>query len=144
MNQSDRVFIDSNVPMYAVGREHAYKAPSVAVLERAARGDFEAVTSSEVHQEILHRFLALRLPTQARQISEHFHGAVPAVLPVTIDDVARARTLSITYPNLPARDLIHVAVMLNSGVTSILSADRHFDTVAEILRIDPITAWGKL
>jgi predicted nucleic acid-binding protein len=125
--------------MYAAGGEHPYKAPSFRILEWASRSEIRAVTSSEVHQEILHRFLALRLPVQACQLSEHFQRVVTDVLAVTIQDVARARALTAAYPDLPARDLIHVAVMLNHDISEIVTADRHFDSVAEVRRIDPLS-----
>lgn len=123
--------------MYAVGADHPYRAPCQEVLQRALAGDLEAATDAEVHQEILYRYLALGLGSTAREVSERFQIVVPNVLPVTIGDVVRARGLSETYPRLPARDLIHIAVMLNNGIGSIVSADRHFDRVSEITRVDP-------
>ncbi len=45
--------------------------------------------------------------------------------------------LMIRCPGLHARDYIHIAVMLNNGLTRILSADVHFDLVDEIERIPP-------
>jgi predicted nucleic acid-binding protein len=50
-------FIDANVPMYAVGREHPLREPCRLVLQRIVDGDLAACTDSEVHQEILYRLL---------------------------------------------------------------------------------------
>lgn len=58
-------------------------------------------------------------------------------LPVTADDVAVARDLSVRYPELPAPDLVHVAVMINNDIRVIITADRHFDSVTEVERLDP-------
>jgi predicted nucleic acid-binding protein len=79
----------------------------------------------------------LRLPEEARTVSQSFQAIVPTVLPVTLADIVRARKLSVAYPKVAARDLIHVAVMLNNGLTRILSVDGHFDTIKEIVRLSP-------
>jgi predicted nucleic acid-binding protein len=47
------------------------------------------------------------------------------------------RQLAERYPRLKARVLIHVAVMLENGLTRILSTDRQSDRLAEIERMDP-------
>ncbi len=137
------LYVDANIPMYAAGRDHPYRGACLAILRHIARGTVEAVTSAEVHQEILHRYLSLRRPEQAREVSRSLQTIVPATLPVTLADVERARTLSLDYPQIAARDLIHVAVMLNNGLTQILSVDKHFDAVIEVRRISPddLTAW---
>jgi len=50
-----KVFIDTNIPMYAAGKEHSFKAPSISLLHAIADGELDAVTDCEVFQEILHR-----------------------------------------------------------------------------------------
>jgi len=62
---------------------------------------------------------------------------IPQVLPVTQADIRLVLRLIPQYPTLQARDLVHVAVMLNNGLSHILSTDAHFDRVNEIQRIDP-------
>lgn len=138
MTQPDTVLLDSNIPMYAAGAEHPYRRPCQQILQRALAGDLHAVTNVEVHQEILHRYLALRLPEKAREVSEDFEALVPTVLGLSLDDIRQARELALRYPQLPARDLLHVAVMLNHGIPVIVTADRHFDAVREVRRLDPI------
>ena len=39
--------------------------------------------------------------------------------------------------DLNARDLMHVAVMLENGISYMLSTDKHFDQHDEVRRIDP-------
>lgn len=67
-----------------------------------------------------------------------FMAVVPDVLPVVKEDVIKVVELSLEYPQLPTRDLVHVAVMLRHGLMDILSADMHFDIVTEVRRIDPV------
>ncbi len=138
MDTTEVVMLDSNIPMYAVGREHPYKLPCQEILRHAAAGDLNAVTNTEVHQEILHRYLAQGMGAKARGVSERFQTAVPAVLPVSLREIERSRDLCANYPELPARDLVHVAVMLSHGIRVIISADRHFDQVSEVTRLDPL------
>lgn len=38
---------------------------------------------------------------------------------------------------IPARDLIHVAVMQENGLRKIISTDTHFDQISEITRFAP-------
>jgi len=59
----------------------------------------------------------------------------PDLLPVTRSDMLTACELMERYPTLPPRDAIHAATMINNGIGSILSADAHFDDVAEVKRL---------
>jgi predicted nucleic acid-binding protein len=130
-------FVDSNVIMYAVGAEHPYRCPCLDALDRIIRESLPAIVSSEIHQEILHRYLSLGLPQMAQQVSAQLETIIPTTLPVTLADIRRVRQLAERYPALRARDLLHAAVMLENGLSHILSTDRHFDQVSEIERIDP-------
>jgi len=134
-----RIFIDANVPMYAHGAPHTYRQPCQVLLQRITVENIPVVTSSEVVQEILHRYLSIRRPHQAIQVASDFMTIVPSVLPVTQSDIEYALRLIPSYPTLPARDLLHVAVMLNNDITQILSADAHFDQVEEVERLDPVS-----
>jgi predicted nucleic acid-binding protein len=100
-------------------------------------GEIEAVTDAEVIQEIAYRFHALRRRSQGLKLAEEFLSLMASVLPVTREDVARSLELQRAYPFLPPRDAIHVAVMVGSGLETIVTADRHFDRVKEVERVDP-------
>ncbi len=132
------ILVDTNIIMYTVGADHPYRRPCQTALARIAEEQIPAVVDCEVHQEILHRYISLRLPEKARQVSQKLEAVIPHTLPITLDDIARARQLLRRYPTLPARDLIHVAVMLNHDLTHILSTDAHFDQVEEVQRLDPL------
>jgi hypothetical protein len=135
---SNTIFVDSNIIMYAVGAEHAYRSPCLDALDRIIGESLRAVVSSEIHQEILHRYLSLGLPDKAREVSLNLETIIPTTLPVTLAEIHRVRELADRYPRLNARDLIHAAVMLENGLARILSTDRHFDLLTEIERIDPL------
>jgi len=140
---ADPVFVDANVPMYAVGAAHPLKQPCVDFLEAVARGEIVALTDAEVLQEILHRYSALSQRERAIEVVRLFVKVVPTVLPITLADVEGALDVHRRYAGLQARDSLHVAVMANNGVRRILSPDQHFDVVGEVQRFDP-ALWGRL
>ena len=48
------------------------------------------------------------------------------------------------YPALSARDAIHLAAAQEAGVNRIVSADRHFDLVEDVVRVDPLDLAAQL
>jgi hypothetical protein len=137
------IFVDANVPMYAVGTAHPLKQPCVDFLEAVALGEVVALTDAEVLQEILHRYSALNRREQAIEIVQLFTRIMPIVLPITLADLQQALDIHRQHPRLQARDSLHAAVMSNHGLRRILSADHHFDEVPELQRFDP-TVWAEL
>jgi predicted nucleic acid-binding protein len=123
--------------MYAVGVEHPLRRPCLAILEAIARGELVAMTDVEVLQEILHRYTALGQRARAVEVARLFLQVVPEVLPVTREDFLLALELHTQHVGLQARDALHAAVMQTHGIQRIISADRHFDGLADIVRLDP-------
>ncbi|MBK35425.1 MAG: hypothetical protein CME26_07840 [Gemmatimonadetes bacterium] len=58
------------------------------------------------------------------------------MLPITRTDLLTATTLYATSTDLSARDAVHVATMRNDGIESMISADKDFDRVDGIRRLD--------
>ena len=132
-----RVFIDSNIPMYVAGREHANREPARQLLARVQRGEIEGCTSTEVLEEILYRYSALGRRELAREVYDLFVQICPVVFDVTLADTDRARDLLLSVDGISARDAIHAAVMHNRDVEWIASFDSGFDSVAGIRRLQP-------
>jgi uncharacterized protein len=131
-------FIDANVPLYASGREHPLREPCVDILDLAAQHHDAFVTDAEVLQELLHRYLALRLWPQGVPLFARFASLMRSRTAAILGpDVERAAELASRYPGLSARDIIHVAVMKRLTVTRIVSADQGFDRLPDIERLDP-------
>ena len=130
-----KVFVDSNVPMYVAGREHKLREPARRFLARVRAGEVEACTSTEVLQEILHRYVGLKRPDLAHEVYELFVRLCPVVLPVALADTDRARDLLRAVPSLSVRDAIHAGVALNHDVAAIASFDRGFDAIDGIERL---------
>jgi uncharacterized protein len=123
--------------MYAAGGPHPLKDPALTIIRLVREGDLDAVTSTEVVQEIVHRFLAVRRPEIATQLAIDVLDLFAPVLPITHALMRRVPELARKYPSLSARDLIHVATCIHEGITEVISPDRAFDQVAEVRRIDP-------
>ena len=114
-------FIDANVPIYAAGRAHPYKAPCADILSMVAENPVSFVTDAEVLQELVH------------------------IEPVYARDILVAADLADRHPGISARDLVHAAVMLRLEVGQVVSADTDFDRLPGITRLDPMLVgeWGR-
>jgi predicted nucleic acid-binding protein len=131
------ILIDANVIMYAAGAEHPHKRPSVALLERVARGEVEATIDAEVLQEILHRYRAIGRWEDGRRVYDLTRQLFPGVVPVTADILDRARRILDTDRRIMARDALHAAVVLTERLDAVCSYDRDFDRIKGLGRREP-------
>src|SRR5262245_39347827 len=113
--------------MYVAGRDHLHREPARRFPDEVRRVAMDSCTSTEVLQEILYRYTSLRRLDLARDVYELFVQLCPVVLPVTLADTDRAKSLLVNSPGIGVRDAIHAAVMLNNDVTAIASFDNAFD-----------------
>jgi predicted nucleic acid-binding protein len=131
--------------MYIVGDDDRHKVDAQRAVERLAGKGDRLVTSSEVFQEILHRYLSIARRDAIELAFETLRGIVDDVLAVEGADVFVAKDLIHAHLRLSARDALHVAVMRRHEITEIVSFDRGFDAVAGINRLpapDSITNRG--
>jgi predicted nucleic acid-binding protein len=133
------VFIDTAVVVYAAGADHPLRDPCRRIIDRISDGSLDAVTSAEVIQEILHRFLSSGRPDAGATLIERTQDLMAPVVPITHALMRRVPLLAGRYPSLSARDIIHVATCIHEGISEIVTPDRGFDQVVEIRRIDPIS-----
>jgi predicted nucleic acid-binding protein len=133
------VFIDTAVVMYANGASHPLREACRSIMIQVGNGQLEAITSSEVVQEILHRFVSMRRPEIGIAMARVTMDVFAPVLPITHALMRRVPDLAARYPSLSARDLVHVATCIHEGISEIITPDRGFDQVAEIRRIDPMS-----
>ena len=129
------IFIDSNVPMYLIGAEHPLKVDAQLWLERLALQHERLVTDAEVLQEILHRFRAIDRADAIQPAFDVVHELVDEVFSIDYEAVADARDELLARWALSARDALHIAVMRQHAVSTILSFDRGFDPVPDITRL---------
>jgi len=118
-----------------VGSEHPHKVDAQVALERLTSERCTLVTSSEVFQEVLHRYLAIGRREKIEHAFQALRGIVDEVLAVEEVDVFAAKDLVNADRALAARDALHVAVMHDHEITQILSFNRGFDAVPGIARL---------
>ena len=136
---SPTAFLDTNVPIYAAGAAHPQKRPCIEVLDLASDHPRNFVTSVEVLQELLHRFSTPRRWPAGRYTLARFVALMRGrTEPVYAEDVDFAIELADRAIRASARDLIHVAVMRRLGVERVVSADREFDGIPGVIRLDPV------
>jgi predicted nucleic acid-binding protein len=121
------IFVDSNVPMYLVGGPHPQKADAQRLLEKLVSERERLVTSVEVPQEILHRYVAIDRRDAIQPAFDALLGVVDEVLAIEHRAVERAKTIIMAHRDLSARDALHLAVMQQHGVAQIVSFDVGFD-----------------
>lgn len=129
------IFVDANVPMYIVGADHPHKIDAQRLVGRLVREQRRMVTSSEVFQEILYRFIVIDRRDKIELAFETLRGILDEVLAVEGSDVFAAKDLLYAHPRLSARDALHVAVMRRHEIQEIASFDRGFDELSGIARL---------
>ncbi len=136
------VFIDTAVVMYAAGGDHPLRDPCRRIIDEIGDGSLDAVTSAEVIQEILHRYLSIGRPGSGATLVERTQDLMAPVLPITHALMRRVPLLAGRYPSLAARDVVHIATCIHEGISEIITPDRGFDQVVEVRRIDPMSFVG--
>ena len=131
------IFVDSNIPMYLVGGPHPHKGDARRRLEDAIAAGERLVTSADVLQEILHRYVAIGRRDAIQPAFDALLGVVDEVLGIERRDVERARELVLGSIGLSARDALHAAVMEREAIARILSFDAGFDDLPGITRLGP-------
>jgi predicted nucleic acid-binding protein len=133
-----RLLFDTNVFVYAMGRPHPLREPCVALLDALVQGELHGEVSAELLQEFCHQ--------RRRQTGDRARAAADArdlADVVTVHDVGRADALmglDVYAANaaLDPIDALFAATALRRGIDTIVTADRAFDDVAGLRRIDPL------
>ena len=133
------LFLDVNVPMYAAGQPHPYRAACVWIMTQIAEGELAAAIDAEIIQEILYRYGSLQRWDIAVAMAKNLLKLVPTVYAITPAEVRLAVELFEQHApqGVKARDIIHVAVMRHNGISRIISTDSHFDQIGGVIRLDP-------
>jgi uncharacterized protein len=129
------IFVDANVPMYMMGNDDRLRIDAQRAVERLTAERRRLVTSSEVFQEVLHRYVSIGRHDALEPTFEALRGLVDEVFAVEEPDVFAAKDLLHAYPKLSARDAVHAAVMRRRGIAEILSFDRGFDALSGLERL---------
>lgn len=93
--------LDTNVFMYAAGREHPFREPCARVLEVVRARPDSFLTDAEVFQEIIHRYRSMRRWALRKEVFNRFVWIMRGrIEPVHAEDVVHAATLRTTTQTL--------------------------------------------
>ncbi len=129
---------DTTVFVYAVGAPHPYREPCRAILQRAQANVRLGAAGVGVLHELAH--ITLRRTgnrTLARARAAQAGEICADVYECDRRDMDAALDLLVSHGRLGVADAVTAATALNRGVGSVLSADRDFDGIPGIERVDP-------
>lgn len=129
------ILVDSNIPMYLIGAPHPHKTDAQRLLEKLVSERRRLVTDAEVLQEILHRYVAISRRDAIQPAFDALLGVVDEVLAVERATAERAKEIVLGHPRLSARDAVHLAVMEQHEIGSILTFDTGFDGFPGVTRL---------
>jgi predicted nucleic acid-binding protein len=122
------IFVDTNVFMYAVGREHPLREEAQKFFLEHASSSEVLVSSAEVLQELLHAYVPVNRIDTLDAALRLAQARLGSIWPVHVEDVQLARSLLEGHPALAARDLLHLACCSRRGVDRIKTFDRALDS----------------
>lgn len=127
-------FVDANVIVYSVvdgpGRQSCLR-----VLEAIAAGEARGRTSPAVLEEVWHVVLR-HYPGELGGLLESALQIFAPLLPVTEEDLVGA--LALADSPLDTNDRLHLGTCMTNEIDTILTADRAFDGVGSVKRVDPL------
>lgn len=137
-------FVDANVIVYAQ-LAGPHREACLALLEAVARGDADGRTSPAALEEVWHLELGRRVG-DLTGLTERAYMIFSPLLAVTDEAFRMAVSIGATLPTLGANDRLHAGTCRAHGIGVIASADRDFDGLPELRRIDPgdPRAWRSL
>lgn len=132
-----RVYLDTNVLVYAIGGDSPLRDPCQEILRAVAERRLTGETSAYTVQEFVRQRRrrgdpdATMRARYAMDLCKELHPVDGVVIRGAIEIVNR-------YPRLDIADAVHVATASTHRVTTVLSADRGLDGISEIERVDPL------
>lgn len=134
-----KYYIDTNIFIYSTNPSDSRYSNCKTILEKIIIGEIEALTSVETFEEINHY-------GQKNKVVRKTILLCQKLLTTNLNVVSFTDKLLLSYlkiakrysdSKVDSRDLIHVVSALKNDAEIIISADRDFDKITEIKRIDP-------
>ena len=130
-------FIDSNIFFYAKIMDRKYGAACARILRWIDSGDIAAATSALAIIEVANALRKYGLSDEVKNVIDAMLSLEISILQVDSTDVRRGVDI-FNISRISPYDCIHAAVMNKAGIKEIISADKEFDKVAAITRLDPL------
>jgi uncharacterized protein len=135
-----RFLYDTVVFVYAVGRPHPYRDACRAIVQRQLIRELAGEAAADLVREYAdQRFRQTRDRVLAAQSARRV-ASMCQLHAADESDMRRALELYEWHPALGTTDAVFAAVALNRGIDAILTADRHFDGIPGLERVDPLDA----
>jgi predicted nucleic acid-binding protein len=129
-------FIDSNVFFYAKILDREYGVACARILDKIAKGKLEAATSTLAVIELANALRKYGLSDEVKDVVDAVFSLDIRVLDVDSLDARNAIGIFDEFRISPY-DCVHVAVMKETGIANVISADKDFDKINWIKRSDP-------
>jgi predicted nucleic acid-binding protein len=130
------MFIDSNIFLYALSISGKKEEKCRAFLDRIAKGEQNSMTSALVLDEVAWIISEKKGGDAAAKAWEKIM-TIPNLKIVEINGAVVRLVPSFLKQGLDPRDAIHAATMKVHGIETILSYDRHFDSLKDFSRQEP-------
>jgi uncharacterized protein len=117
------MLLDTSVLVYAVGDDHALRAPARRLIEAVGSGERSATTTVEVVQEFTHVRARRRSRIDAAALARQVSTLLTPLTPVTSGDLDAGLALFERHDELGAFDAVLVAVTRRIGA-QLVTADR--------------------
>jgi hypothetical protein len=129
-------FIDSNVFFYAKILDREYGEACAKIISRIAEGRISAVTSALAIIELANALSKYGLNKEARDVVD---AAFSLDIPIYEIDTSDVRSAMIIFDEfkISPYDCVHAAIMKRVGTINIISADKDFDKIKWIKRLNP-------
>ncbi len=132
-----RVYLDTNVFVYAVGGESPHREPCREVLRAVAQRRLAGETSAYALQELV-RQRQRRGDGEATKRAREAAAVCSVLHPLDWEITSSAMDLMDRHSRLGIADALHVSTAIAKGITLVISADRDLDEVPGIERVDPL------
>jgi len=137
-----QIFIDSNVPLYALGGQHPLREPCQELLFAIQTGNTLAHASVEMIQEVV--FHRMRRDARQNAIGDGRLLARMCDLHTFDQNVLERALWLIETSAIRGRDAIHAATALENGFHQIVTADPDFIAVPGLTPISPEAALNQV
>lgn len=131
------VYIDSNVFFYAKIMDRVYGRACSEILSKIAAGEMEASISALIPIEVAN---ALRKFGLVAEVTPEIRAICSLDVEILQIEAADAREAAEIHgeTKVSPYDCLHAALMRKSGLREIISADRDFDRLRWLKRVDPL------
>ena len=130
------VYIDSNVFFYAKILDRQYGGACAEILNKIEKDELRAATSTLVIVELANALSKYGLSDEVKDVVDAIFSLNMSIFEVDPLDVRTAANVYDEFRISPY-DCVHIAIMKRASIREIISADKDFDKITWIRRLDP-------